>query len=81
MKEETPSDAVAANIATEKHFSVKELKSIWACSEQTVIRMFEHEKGVLKFGTTEGLRKRKKITLRIPKSVVERVHAEKSKAA
>jgi hypothetical protein len=36
--------------------------------------MFENELGVLKWGTTEGRFKRRHIIMRIPETVVLRVH-------
>jgi hypothetical protein len=58
----------------EKHYSVSELAEIWRLSENTIRRIFENEPGVLKWGTHEGRFKRKYITLRIPETVVLRVH-------
>ena len=60
----------------EKHYSVSELASSWQLSENTIRRMFEDEPGVLRWGTTEGRFKRRYITLRIPETVVLRVHRQ-----
>ena len=58
----------------ERHFSVSELASLWDLSEQTIRRMFAGEPGVIEWGHTESRFKRGYITLRIPESVVQRVH-------
>jgi hypothetical protein len=63
-------------ICIEKHYSVSELASSWQLSENTIRRMFEDEPGVLRWGTTEGRFKRRYITLRIPETVVLRVHRQ-----
>jgi hypothetical protein len=60
----------------EKHYSVSELASSWQLSENTIRRMFEDEPGVLRWGTTECRFKRRYITLRIPETVVLRVHRQ-----
>ena len=58
----------------EKHYSVLELKELWGLSEKTIRRMFFSEPGVVKLGHEEGRFKRAYVTLRIPESVVQRVH-------
>lgn len=61
----------------EKHFTLKELAELWLLDENTIRRIFQDEKGVLKI--TNGKRgKRKYCTLRVPLSVVERVYAERT---
>lgn len=61
-------------ISAEKHYSVLELAEIWNLSENTIRRIFEHEPGVLRWGSKEGRFKRRYTTLRIPETVVLRVH-------
>jgi len=63
-------------IVAEKHYSVSELAVTWNLSENTIRRMFENEPGVLKWGATEGRFKRRYTTLRIPETVVLRVHRQ-----
>lgn len=63
-------------IGAEKHYSVLELAELWNLSENTIRRMFENEPGVLKWGTREGRFKRRYTTLRIPETVVLRVHRQ-----
>ena len=64
----------AGEASLERHFSVVELASLWDLSEQTIRRMFAGEPGVIEWGHTESRFKRGYITMRIPESVVERVH-------
>jgi hypothetical protein len=62
------------DLALEKHYSVWELVQLWGLSEKTIRRMFCDEPGVVKWGREESRFKRAYTTLRIPESVVHRVH-------
>lgn len=62
----------------EKHFHPSELAEAWGLHPSTVRRMFEKEPGVILIGEPSrrvgrALR-RSYFTMRIPESVVERVH-------
>lgn len=70
-----------AALGLERHYSVSEIAKMWALSEKTVRRMFENEDGVLQWGSPETRRKRGYITLRIPESVLLRVHRERTRRA
>jgi hypothetical protein len=61
---------------TEHHYTVAEVAAMWNLSKDAVRRMFQNEPGVLLLGNT-SLRRRKRpyTTLRIPQSVVQRVHS------
>lgn len=63
-------------ISVEKHYSVAELAQLWQLSEKTIRRMFENEPGVIAWGIGEGRFKRRYRTLRIPGTVVARVHRQ-----
>jgi MarR-like DNA-binding transcriptional regulator SgrR of sgrS sRNA len=65
-------------LGLERHYSVSEIAKMWALSEKTVRRMFEDEEGVLQWGSPETRRKRGYITLRIPESVLLRVHRQRT---
>jgi hypothetical protein len=68
-----------APIATveERHFTIAQISKMWALSEDAVRRLFRREPGVLVFGDTNPRRrKRRYVTLRIPQSVLERVHRQ-----
>jgi AraC-like DNA-binding protein len=64
--------------ALERHYTVLEIAEMWSLSEKTVRRMFEQEEGVLQWGSQETRRKRGYITLRIPESVLLRVHHKRA---
>jgi hypothetical protein len=58
----------------ERHYSVAELAKLWNLSKKTIRRMFEHEPGVLQWGSAETQSKRSYMTLRIPETVALRLH-------
>jgi hypothetical protein len=61
----------------EPHFSVAQIAERWNLSGDTVRRLFENEPGVLLIEPPRGrfrFSQRPYRTLRIPESVVERVH-------
>ena len=58
----------------EPHFTVAELSEQWSLSRDAVRRMFEDEPGVLKLGDKSRPGRRRYTTLRIPRSVAERVY-------
>jgi AraC-like DNA-binding protein len=64
--------------AFEKHYTVQELAEKWGMSESTIRRLFEDERGVLKLGKPETRYKKKRFMLRIPESVLLRVHTQMS---
>ena len=64
----------AGMVATERHYSVPEVAKMWKLSDEKVREIFRNEPGVLKLNCPETLRKRGYCTLRIPESVLKRVH-------
>ena len=58
----------------ERHYSVPEVAEAWNLSRAVVRKLFEREPGVLVLGNDGGRGKRGYHTLRIPESVMERVH-------
>jgi transcriptional regulator GlxA family with amidase domain len=69
-----------ADKAVERHYSVEEIGTLWRLSPRTVRRMFENEPGTLVFGSMGSMKKRRYRTLRIPESVLVRVHRRLRKA-
>jgi predicted transcriptional regulator len=67
-------ESAGGHLASERHYSVAEIAELWGLSERTVKRMFENEPGVLRWGSDERLHKRGYWTIRVPESVLERVH-------
>ena len=57
----------------ERHYSVEELTELWGMSDDFVRRLFLHEPGVVVFFKQRPDRRVYR-TLRIPESVVQRVH-------
>ena len=67
-------------VVFERHYTPKELAAVWRLDETTIRRLFIDEPGVLKIGKSarrDG--KRDYLSLRIPESVAQRVHGERSK--
>jgi len=75
-----PQVAMPASVAFEKHYCVSDLAEIWGLSERTIRRIFSDEPGVIKWEHSETRFKRGYKTLRIPESVVQRVHRKLRKA-
>jgi hypothetical protein len=69
-----PSAGPALELAREKHYSIIEIAELWALSEKTVRKIFEREPGVIHWSTEEKLHKRGYRTLRVPETVLHRVH-------
>lgn len=65
--------------ALEKHYSVTEIAKLWGLSENTIRRMFMGEPGVVEWGGEETRFKRAYKTMRIPESVLQRVHRRLAK--
>ena len=64
--------------ALERHFTVTEIAKRWGMSEKSVRRFFADEPGVLKWGSPETRKKRGYCNLRIPESVLIRVHQRRA---
>jgi hypothetical protein len=73
----TPGIEKSAILKDERHFTPQELADMWKVSVQTIREIFQNEDGVLKIGRDSTHTRRYK-TLRIPESVVERVHTRLS---
>jgi hypothetical protein len=61
-----------SSAALEKHYRVRELAALWGFSDNTIIRMFASEPGVVRLESGAG--RRKYTTLSIAESVALRVH-------
>jgi hypothetical protein len=62
--------------ATEPHLSPTQLGKLWGVSAQTIRNIFKAEPDVLRHGHGNGHKnsKRDYVLMRIPQSVIERVH-------
>jgi len=58
----------------ERHYAVAEIAEMWNLSPDKVRELFENEPGVLVIGERSPRHKRRYVTLRIPQTVLERVH-------
>lgn len=67
-------EAAALHPALERHYSIEEISALWGFSRQTARRIFDKEAGVLRYGRGDSSRRRGYQTLRIPESVLVRVH-------
>jgi len=65
----------ASTAAIERHYTPAEIAKAWQVSPRTVQRLFEREPGVLVIGN--GRRRRR--TLRVPATVLERVQRRLSR--
>ena len=69
-------EVTSIDLSREKHYSIAEVAKLWDLSEKTIRRMFEHEPGVLCWGKSEARFRRGYRTLRIPETVMLRVHRQ-----
>jgi hypothetical protein len=70
-----------AGPALERHFSVREIAELWGLCENSLRALFKDEDGVVRIERPRSRWKRGYSTLRIPLSVLERVHQRMSKVA
>lgn len=64
--------------AAERHYTPKEVANLWSVHVQTIHRAFRDVPGVLHLGLPSVTGRRKKETLRIPASVLQRFHEQRS---
>ena len=72
------STGIASAAPAERHYAVTEIAELWNLSADKVRELFEDEPGVLVIGDRSPRRKRRYVTLRIPQSVLDRVHSRLS---
>lgn len=61
-------------VPAERHYAAIEVAEMWNLSADKVREIFEHEPGVLVIGDRNPRHKRRYLTLRIPQTVLLRVH-------
>ena len=72
-------NAAAIAVFVERHYTVEEIAELWQLSKDAIRRLFRNEPGVLVLsGPISRVRKRPYKTIRIPESVVRRVHKRRS---
>jgi len=77
MRERHSPTPSALSPSMERHYSVAEVADIWNLSPDAVRKIFEKEPGVLILGGHSSSARRYR-TMRIPASVLERVHRRMS---
>jgi hypothetical protein len=80
VKRKTTSNETFIDDGKQETFTVAEIASLWRLSTDTVQRIFEDEPGVIALGNKNPRGRRKRITLRIPRAVMERVKKTRSNA-
>lgn len=75
FSEPAASNTPSASRALEPHFSIQEIAASWNLSPSAVREIFRNEPGVVRMGRPRSRFRRSYTTLRIPRSVLERVHA------
>jgi hypothetical protein len=61
-------------VPAERHYAVVEVAEMWNLSPDKIRELFQHEPGVLVIGDRSPRHKRRYLTLRIPQTVLHRVH-------
>jgi hypothetical protein len=67
--------------AIEKHYDVPEVAELWKLSPDTVRQIFRDVPGVIRINRPRTRNKRAYLSLRIPESVMQRVHQTLTKRA
>jgi hypothetical protein len=67
-------DSPVIDESLEKHYAPEDISIMWGLSVRTVRRLFANEPGIIELGQGETLQKRRYFTIRIPESVLARVH-------
>jgi hypothetical protein len=62
----------------QENFTVAEVAALWKLSTDSISRIFQDEPGVVTLGNKNPRGKRKRVTLRIPRAVMERVKKSRS---
>jgi hypothetical protein len=62
----------------QENFTVAEIASLWNLSRDTIQRLFQDEPDVVVLGNKNPRGKRRRVTLRIPRDVMERVKKRRS---
>ncbi len=69
------------NTAVEQPYQIPAITKMWGLSEDTVRSLFKAEAGVLVIARPGTAKKRKYVSMRVPESVLHRVHRRLSARA
>jgi hypothetical protein len=78
QKRQQAKEAPFVDDGIQESFTVGQIASMWELSRDTIQRDFENEPGVQVLGNKNPRGKRRRITLRIPRAVMERVKKRRS---
>ena len=67
-------NAGPTDVALEQHYSPQQVAEMWGVHPNTIRRLFRGQPGVIEFGSEETRYKRRRKTMRIPESIVTRIH-------
>ena len=67
-------DSIELPSAAERHYAPAEVASLWSLDVETIRRIFRQEPGIVVLQSPFKKHKRSYETIRIPHSVLERVH-------
>lgn len=77
--EKTPAKPTAfVDDGKQETFTVAEIGALWKLSPDTIQKLFQDEPGVITLGSKNPKGKRPRVTLRVPRSVMERVKKRRS---
>jgi hypothetical protein len=69
-----PGDSVETSAPAERHHAPSDVAELWHLNVETIRRLFQDEPGVLVLQAPAKKGRRRYKTIRIPQSVLERVH-------
>ncbi len=69
-----PDHSMDMPAAVERHYTPAEVAELWNLDVETIRRIFQHEHGIVVLQSPVNKHKRPYKTIRIPQSVLERVH-------
>ena len=76
MNVKTPADWLMNDgMSTERHYTIQEIAELWKLSETMIRDLFRDEPGVLRAERPRTRFKRGYTTIRVPETVLRRVHA------
>jgi len=63
------------SIAIEKHYTIAEIAQLWGLSWSSVRRILENETGIVIWGHPGNNKRKRYQTIRVPASVLTRIHS------
>lgn len=66
--------SIEASVPAERHYTAAQVAELWQFDAETIRRLFQDEQGVVVLQAPIKKGKRSYKTIRIPQSILERVH-------